>query len=124
MNGRLITILGGLGLAILTGCYYDVQRNLYGEPVDCTEATTSYAGYALDIAPLISTACMGCHSAPNPAGGLSLETYAERAEAADLMRTLMNLPSSDPNAMPPGAPLHRCDLEVFELWMQNGKLND
>lgn len=124
MNGRWSTILGGLGLAVLTGCYYDVELNLYGAPGDCTEATTSYAGYALDIAPLISTACMDCHSGENPSGGLLLETHAQQAEAAEFMRTVMNLPSSDPSAMPPGAPLQTCDLEVFELWIQNGKLND
>ncbi len=124
MTRGQISIGFSLMLALFTGCYYDIEANLYGPPVDCTESVAGYAGYAADVAPMMSTACVGCHTGANPGGGLVLDTHAQQAAAADLMLELIQLPASSPDLMPPGAPLHPCDQELFETWIQNGKLND
>jgi hypothetical protein len=119
------TFIGfSLLVLFLTGCYYNVELDLYGPRVDCAETVAEYAGYAAHIDPMISTACADCHSGANPEGGLLLETHAQQAAAADLILELIQLPASSPDLMPPGAPLHPCDQELFETWIQNGKLND
>ena len=108
-------------LLSLEACYYDVEWDLYGPPVDCGQVE---AGYSAVIEPMLSLNCKGCHSGTYPDGDLLLTTYEQHVAAAEISLERMKLPATSNDAMPPGAPLHPCNVEAFEQWILNGKLDD
>ncbi|MDG2425918.1 MAG: hypothetical protein P8M07_04950 [Flavobacteriales bacterium] len=105
----------------LEACYYDVEWDLYGPPVDCGQVE---AGYSAVIEPMLSLNCKGCHSGTYPDGDLLLTTYEEHVAAAEMSLERISRPATATGAMPPGAPLHPCNVEAFEQWILNGKLDD
>jgi len=91
--------------------------------------------YSRQVVPILRTACLGCHSAPGNAGGLTVGSYAE------LMKGGKNGPSVVPGKpnesrlykmlvglqkpiMPPGPGLRTAEIEVFRRWIEAGAKQD
>lgn len=91
--------------------------------------------YSRQVVPILRTACLGCHSAPGNAGGLTVGSYAE------LMKGGKNGPSVVPGKpnesrlykmlvglqkpiMPPGPGLRPAEIEVFRRWIEAGAKQD
>lgn len=72
-------------------------------------------GYTEDIAPLIETHCLSCHSAANAQGGLNLE--GERS-AAVWTQALASIKSG---AMPVGSALPAEQILILEAWLSQGR---
>ena len=57
---KIRTVFAVLALSFFSGCYYDIEEDLYQDfPQDCE---TSGLTYTQDISPLISQNCLVCHS--------------------------------------------------------------
>jgi mono/diheme cytochrome c family protein len=102
----------------LTGCFYDVEADLYPE-TDCSAVTP---GFASHVSALIATQCAGCHSGAAPDAGLSLETYTDIRDAAlsGAIEDRISRASGDPMLMPPNGALGTCDIEAFITWVADG----
>lgn len=110
-------------LALLfTGCYYDIEEELY--PVSGT-CDTSNVTYTATIAPIMNQHCVSCHSGSAPSGNIDLTSYANvMAEAST--GSLYGSMSHDPNwsAMPQGGnKLDDCTLLKIKTWVDRGTPN-
>lgn len=93
---------------------------------------TSVGAYAqtapVEIAPLLSEHCLGCHSGPDPQGGLNLTSSELAARGGDSGSVLdFELPAQsrlweviEQGEMPPKKSLSPETKKVFEKWMRNG----
>lgn len=102
-------------LLLLTGCYYDVEDELYGSTCDTLSVT-----YDKNIAAILSAGnCIGCHSGSAPSGGVNLSDYASvKAKALD--GSLYGALNHDApyTAMPPaGGKLDNCSLLKVKAWV-------
>jgi len=110
-------------LPLASSCYYDNVEDLYGNVNACD---TSAVTFSQDIAAIISTNCVSCHSDNNPTAGLSLEGHANVSSSA-LGGGLMNRiqrPSGDPLLMPPSGPISDCDQSKLREWINQGALDN
>ena len=118
MRTNSFSILVTTAFIGLNSCQYNVESVLYGTS-DCPpiEAT-----YQMHIAAIIESKCEGCHSGNYPAGGLLLTNYdyVVSASANNGLGERIQLPLSDPNAMPPNGGLSACDVEALLDWVANG----
>jgi len=62
-------------IAILSGCYYDNEEDLYPGVVTCDSTSVSYSA---SITAVLNTSCAGggCHSGSDPAGNVAFNSYA------------------------------------------------
>ena len=124
---QLYRLLNGLILAtvlilLFTGCYYDIEEELYPDTGICD---TSGITYTNSIAPLLSANCIACHSGAAPSGSVNLSTY-EFVKAYALDGSLYGSMSHDPNwsAMPQGGnKTDDCSLLKVQTWINNGMPN-
>lgn len=100
----------------LSGCYYDVEEELYpGTACDLTNTT-----YSAAVQPIIATNCAvpACHVP----GGTSpdLSTYAgASANAGGIdQRALVD------KDMPPSGQLSSCDQQTLKAWIDAGAPNN
>ena len=119
---RTFQLISAASLA-LTGCYYDVESDLYGPSTPCDTAAVTFAGH---IAPVIADACSGCHSGASPDGGLTLDGHASIAAAFLNGGALdrVTRPSGSTGSMPPSGPLPACDLASLEAGVAAGAPNN
>lgn len=108
-----------LGIS-MTGCTYDDLETL-GAPFDCDTFDTTYG---MDILPLVSDHCQGCHSGSTPSAGLAFETHADIALFAEIMVERMDKPEGDPLLMPQSGKLDSCSIARFHAWIEAGKPNN
>lgn len=118
-------IFGVLFLCILftSGCYYDVEEELY--PIsNCDTSNVTYSGTITAI--INSYACLSCHSGSNPSGGFSLEGYNNvKAKVNDsrLFGAINHLPGFTP--MPYSLPkMNQCDINKVKAWIDAGAPNN
>ena len=118
MRTRIFSLLVITTGITLYSCQYNVESVLYGSS-DCPpiEAT-----YQMHIAAIIENHCEGCHSGNTPSGGLLLTNYEDVTAAVSYsgLAERIQLPISDPNAMPPNGGLSACDIEALLNWVDNG----
>jgi hypothetical protein len=110
-------VLAIVGIILLTGCYYDVEEDLYGT---CNTNNVTYSTTISGI--LNSYGCITCHTGPNPSGGFTLTSYAGvKAKINDgrLYGAINHLNGFAP--MPQGAPkMTQCDLNKAKAWIDAG----
>lgn len=122
----LLLIITLLSLAAMqTGCYYDVEEELY--PPDSTACDLTNITFSGTIEPLIVAECAAtCHSNAVMNGNISLEGYQnikEQAENGNLMGAVRHDPGFSP--MPQGgSKLPQCQIESIQKWIDNGTPND
>jgi hypothetical protein len=75
--------------------------------------------YEDQVAPLLTRSCLGggCHSSPNPADGIALDTYEGAMGAFD-----KSLASIENGSMPPSGPLTPDDIQILKDWKNGGFL--
>lgn len=102
-------------MALLAGCYYDTEEELY--PSRFCELTG--VSYAQHIAPIVQARCAipGCHVAGGSGPG-AFTSYSAVKAAVDQgsFRTVV----LDSRAMPPGSPLTACQLDQVRIWLDAG----
>ncbi len=96
-------------------------NNSCDEDCDTTNVTFSET-----IWPTIETNCFGCHSGPQPSGGVSLVDYTSVAAVANngkLFGTINHDQGFVP--MPRNAPkLSACKVEQVKIWIEDGTPNN
>ncbi len=111
-----------IGIVMITGCYYDVEEELYPS-IDCLTMDMSYAE---DILPIIESNCYGCHNATANFGNINLEGHSQLMKYVDdgsIVGAIKH--AAGFSAMPKnGAKLLDCEIEKIEAWIADGALNN
>jgi hypothetical protein len=113
---------------ILTGCYYDSEEALYGQP-GSGECDISVTKFSTEIKPILQTNCLSCHSntaAIASGGGIKLQDYADVKVVATNGRLVGAIEhKAGYVAMPKdGGKLSDCNILVINTWITKGALND
>ncbi len=92
----------------------------------CQEScdTVSPVTFAGTIWPIMQTSCTGCHSGASPGGNVLLATYSDVAAAASSGLLLNALNGTGVTKMPVGGSFSACRIKQFEIWINNGYLNN
>ncbi|HOX77952.1 MAG TPA: hypothetical protein PLW31_07920 [Bacteroidales bacterium] len=116
-------------LAIMAGCYYDNEEELYPGPGgDCDTTNVTFSG---TIFPMIDANCTGCHSGSAPQGNVKLEDYASIAAAAakpagqygSLYGAISHASGNSP--MPKnGTKFSDCRIKQVKAWIDAGRPNN
>lgn len=99
---------------------YGALNETCGETCD-TINTVTFSGV---IWPVVQTSCTGCHSGGSPSGGVSLGSYNDVAAAAANGMLINALKGNGVAKMPPSGSLSVCRIRQFEIWVNNGYLNN
>lgn len=106
-----------------TGCYYDVEEELYPSGQSCD---TSAVTYSLGVEPIINSNCYVCHSAAAAQGGVILDDYNALKGYAD-SGTLLGVIRHESGFSPMpqgGSKLSNCNIAVIEKWINDGSPNN
>jgi|SRR5688572_15659285 len=105
---------------ILSGCYYDVEEELYPESFNSCD--TANVTYNQTVRPILDLNCMSCHSQLSQQGGIVLETYSNvisYVNSGQLLGAINHEQGFSP--MPQGtAKLSDCNILKIEKWVQSG----
>jgi mono/diheme cytochrome c family protein len=112
-------------LAILAGCYYDKEEELYpNQPDNCDTTNVTYSG---TIYPMINSNCGSCHTGSAPQGNIHLEDYPTISAAAAIPAgqpgSLYGAASHDPGNSPMpknGTQLSDCKIAQIRKWINDG----
>jgi hypothetical protein len=122
-------LLSILVLAILAGCYYDTEEELY--PDQNSSCDTTNVTYALTIYPLINSNCTSCHNGQVPETNILLTDYAtisaQAAISAGQFGSLYGAISHDPGNSPMpknAAQLTDCEIKQVKIWIDAGSPNN
>jgi len=99
---------------------YGAQNQYCGEVCD----TVSPVTFSGTIWPIMQTSCSGCHGSTSPSGGVSLTDYNSIAVAASDGSLLNSLKGNNVTRMPLGSSFSACRIRQFEIWINNGYLNN
>lgn len=111
---------------VFISCARNVEEDLVIPPPTIPEEIT----YSNNIAPLLNTYCVSCHSGLTPSAGVGLETYDQVAswvtpntpQNSTLYKVISH--TKEP-FMPQGqAKLSDIDIQAVETWILNGAQND
>ena len=110
---------------IITGCYRDVEEQLYpGEGGACDTAGVTYSGAVVSL--LTSNGCLSCHSGGAPSGGVLLNSYTSvRAVALNgkLYGAINHSAGFSP--MPKGGnKMNSCSINKIKAWIDAGAPNN
>jgi uncharacterized membrane protein len=97
------------------------DENTVDDPED--QNTTVFFSNVINI---IAINCADCHGLPvNNGAPMSLVTYEDIAESANLINIRINLPESDPLSMPQNRPsLTQADKDTIANWIAAGMPNN
>jgi mono/diheme cytochrome c family protein len=115
-------------LAILAGCYYDNEQELYPDEPACDTTNVTYSG---NIYPIISENCFVCHNSSTPQGNVLLKDYQTISAAAAIPAgeygSLYGAISHDPGNSPMpknGTQLSDCKIKQVKVWIDAGRPNN
>ncbi|MBP6688147.1 MAG: cytochrome c [Lacibacter sp.] len=110
-----------LSLLLLVSCTYNKEELLYNNACD-----TSNVKYSVQVLNILTTNCIGCHSASGAAGGVMLDDFTNVRAVAISGRLLGAIThTSGYRAMPDFAPkLPECRIAEIRTWIRNGMLNN
>jgi hypothetical protein len=115
-------------LAILAGCYYDNEEELYPYEVACDTTNVTYSG---TVFPIIDESCSSCHTGSAPQGNVLLADYESISAAAaipagqpgSLYGAITHNPGN--SAMPKnGTKLSDCKISQIKVWIDAGSPNN
>ncbi len=115
MKQRVIYILG-LIFIILNSC----NKDKVPEQTICS--SEDVVSYSEDIEPLIQQQCLGCHDLGGGSGGYVFNGHDNVSSNASDMLDAMN--ANGLQLMPQNGPLNDSLINLFELWICQGKLNN
>lgn len=114
-----ISCLCLLVISVFSGCYYDVESELYPATTNAG-CDTANVTYSTVIQPMITSNCAisGCHVAgaqlPDLSGFAGLSASIDRVTVRSITE----------KTMPPSGPLSSCDLTKLQVWISAGALNN
>lgn len=116
---RFFSLLTISMLFLISGCYYDVEEELYAG------CNSSGATYTNTVVPMLqSNGCLGCHSAPASGGaGIILDNYNSLVSVVQDNNRFI----TGADRMPPGSStgvLTECDMSKLRAWVNAGALNN
>lgn len=96
-------------------------------PVTPTQSADGKVHYATDVAPIISSNCIGCHANPPvnsaPMHLTTLDAVKDAIQNRGLL-TRIGLPQGDPSMMPKnGTRLSQTNIDKIAKWQTDGFLN-
>jgi len=109
------------GIFTITGCYYDVEEELYPSG-GLSGCDTSNVTFSQVIAPVINTNCVSCHSQSLAQGNVNLEgfnnvkTYADNGLLLAVIRHEQGVTPMPQN----GNKLSDCTISKIEKWVSEG----
>ncbi len=112
-------------ISILSGCYYDVEEELYPSSSNCDTSSVTYSGF---VKTTMESFCYVCHSttAGPSNGGVVLEGYNEikvYVDNGELLGAIKH--ESGFSAMPQGgSKLSDCTIRKIEAWVAAGAPNN
>ena len=86
--------------------------------------TVSPVTFSGTIWPVIQSTCTGCHSGTSPSGNVLLTSYNNVAVIASSGLLINSLKGAGVPKMPPAGSFSACKIRQFELWVDNGYLNN
>ena len=120
--GLKITSASVIFMLIFTGCYYDIEEEIYPS-IECLTLDMSYTN---DILPIIEMDCYVCHSTAANFGNVTLEGYdgiSKYVATGTLLGVIKHEPGFSP--MPKNqAQILQCEIEKIEAWITQGALNN
>jgi hypothetical protein len=99
---------------------YGALNQFCGETCDTINPVT----FSGTIWPVLQTSCTGCHSGAAPSGGVLLANYNNVAAIATNGTLINALKGNGVPGMPPGGSFSVCRIRQFEIWINNGYLNN
>ena len=82
--------------------------------------TTGSITYASHLKPLVDLACVTCHGANSPSGGIPLLTANNLQAVAKSGKLMPAVQRKGSKFMPPSYALSTCEVREFQLWMNQG----
>lgn len=102
---------------LISGCYYDVEEELYPQKNNCDLSDITYS---TKIKSIVSQNCAlsGCHvtgaQQPDLSDYNKLSANASRVNAQAVVSKIM----------PPSGPMNSCDIEALKAWIDAGAANN
>ena len=90
------------------------------EPCDTINPVT----FSGTIWPILQSSCTGCHSGTSAGGGIVLASYADVHVIASNGSLINSLKGAGVIQMPKGGSFSTCRIRQFEIWINNGFLNN
>lgn len=91
-----------------------------GEVCDTINPVT----FSKTIWPIMQASCTGCHSGTSPSGNVLLASYSNVATQASNGMLLKSLNGTGVTKMPVGTSFSACRIRQFQIWINNGFLNN
>jgi hypothetical protein len=99
---------------------YGALNESCGEVCDTINPVT----FSGTIWPVIQSTCTGCHSGTAPSGNVSLASYSNISTVASSGLLIKSLKGTGVTLMPPSGSLSACRIRQFQIWVNNGFLNN
>ena len=99
---------------------YGALNENCGEVCDTINPVT----FSGSIWPVIQSSCTGCHSGASPSGNVLLTSYSDVTGIASSGLLLNSLYGNGVIKMPPSLSFSACRIRQFEIWVNNGFLNN
>ncbi|MGA2405315.1 MAG: c-type cytochrome domain-containing protein [Bacteroidales bacterium] len=99
---------------------YGALNETCGEVCDTINPVT----FSGTIWPLMQTSCTGCHTGASPGGGIALANYANVQAVAANGSLINSLTGTGVPKMPLNGAFSTCQIREFEIWVNNGSLNN
>lgn len=119
----LTLLLAFILLITISGCYYDIEQELYPNAGACDTSLVTYSG---TVSVIMQQSCLSCHSIASAQGNVILATYNDvknYAQSGVLAGVINHSGGFSP--MPKGGnKLRACDIRKIELWIANGMPNN
>ncbi|MFM7310086.1 MAG: hypothetical protein ACKOZY_05725 [Flavobacteriales bacterium] len=108
-------------MAVLDGCYYDVESELYGTGASCTDTIATYNG---SVKKIVNQYCAtaSCHAGVSPSANIGLDTYSLCKTSASQGEFYCSINwNSGCSQMPKNASkLSDCQINTLNRWKTNG----
>ena len=106
-------------------CYYDNEESLY--PALETSCDTINVTFSGSVKPMLANNCLSCHSnatASFAGNNIRLEDYADVQSRTTAIAGSVNQTGSYSPMPKNGGKLNDCLLLQFDIWVNNGSLNN
>lgn len=122
---RTVKIVLLLGIASITGCYYDSEEVLYPKLSNpCNDTVVTFSGTVTTIL----QPCQSCHSNSNASSsgnGIKIQDYADVLTAVNNGKLMGSINHTSAYPMPKGGgKLPDCEIAQLQKWIDNGTLNN
>ncbi|WP_420574434.1 c-type cytochrome [Kordia sp.] len=113
-----------LSLSLITIALFNCTTNTIDEgDIEDLPPIVETITYDDDVAAIINSNCVGCHSGPNANAGLQLNGYAN-VRAATEQGNLLNRINNSGNPMPPAGVLPAETRQIIDQWVADGFLEN